>query len=74
MWFLVVIGWLICGILAQGMCRYNYAETISPEKKWGPSSIILMSLTLLGPFSLFVVAMACFADGTWGLKFRYPED
>ena len=61
---LVILGWLIHGILAQGMCRHNLAQ-----KNSKPQKELLYLLLLLGPFNLIVATIISHEDQTWGLKF-----
>lgn len=67
-WFLVVVIWLVCGMLAQGMCRYNYSKTLSPTRE--PESFFFWFLFIMGgPLGLPGVVHICILDKTWGLKF-----
>lgn len=69
---LIVIGWLICGVLAQGMCRYNFVK-ISQIRIYKPSAWLLWALLACGLLGLLGAVIICASDRTWGLKFRYKE-
>ena len=73
---LVILGiicWCVCGVVSQGMCRYNFAQTVSPEKKWGPNVSLLTIIAILGPGGLLICTIICAVDNTWGLKFKYDK-
>jgi hypothetical protein len=66
---LVIIGWLVCGILTQGLLRHNYAQSIVGPVR-GADRLILWFATLAGPLGLLTAITVCAIDWTWGLKFR----
>lgn len=70
---LIIVGWVVCGILAQGMCRYNFAQKVSPKKVYGPSILLLSILMVSGPFGILSEISICILYRTWGLKFKYDE-
>lgn len=65
---IIAVVWIVCGILSQGMCQYHFAQTLKTNGKLGKDLWFLLLLS--GTSSLCAMVVICFAEKTWGLKFR----
>ena len=67
---LVILGWLVCGVLAFGMFRH---DTLAVVTSWEPIDTVLNYLLFaMGPLGLFVALIA--SAHSYGLRFTIPDD
>lgn len=71
---LLILGWVVCGVIAVGMTRHYFDACIGPDRAHEPDVFTEITSLVMGPLGILAAILVGYSSGTkLGLKYRYKN-